>query len=121
MSLLQNAKFLRINQTDAEQLVWRHIRAERLEGYKFKRQVPIDRYIVDFVCLEKRLIVDLDGGQQNGSEADKVRDEKLIELGFKVVRFWNNDVLTKLEGVLNTVLAGLESPLSSSLPEGRED
>jgi very-short-patch-repair endonuclease len=95
---------LRKNQTDAENLIWRHLRRNILEGSRFRRQQPIGRYIVDFVCLEKRLILEIDGGQHDiEREKDEERSNWLITEGYNILRFWNNDVLTNLEGVLETI------------------
>jgi len=85
-------------------LLWSKLRARQIEGCKFRRQAPIGKYIVDFVCHEKRLIVELDGGQHaENCETDRQRDKWLGEQGYKVLRFWNNDVLTNIEGVLETI------------------
>ena len=89
--------------TDAEMLLWQKLRAKRFASYKFKRQCPLDDYIVDSVCFEKRLIVELDGGQHGENEKDKIRDRHFSDEGFKIVRFWNNDVLGNIEGVLDTL------------------
>lgn len=94
------ARTLRGNQTDAETVLWNRIRNRQVDGYKFARQVPISGYICDFVCREHRLIVEVDGGQHNESTADEIRDRRLTEQGYKVVRFWNNDVLANIDGVL---------------------
>jgi very-short-patch-repair endonuclease len=75
----------------------------QMEGLRFRRQVPIDYYIVDFVCFEKRLIVEADGGQHNGSDADHIRDEYLKKQGFIILRFWNNDILLNVAGVLKKI------------------
>lgn len=93
---------LRNGPTEAEKILWQHLRAKQLHGYKFRRQVPIDNYIVDFLCFEKRIIIELDGGQ-HGSDADMQRTEYLERKGFLVLRFWNNDVLENIEGVLQTI------------------
>jgi very-short-patch-repair endonuclease len=84
-------------------------------GYKFVRQEPIDRYFVDFVCRERRLIVELDGSQHSQRVADQQRDAKLRALGYRVIRFWNNDVTDNPDGVLQTLLFELETPLTPSL------
>jgi very-short-patch-repair endonuclease len=97
------AKQLRANQTDAETVFWNRIRNRQLDGYKFVRQQPIIGYICDFVCRERRLIIELDGGQHNESATDAIRDRRLTEEGYRVLRFWNNDVLGNIEGVLITV------------------
>ncbi|MBI4795299.1 MAG: endonuclease domain-containing protein [Deltaproteobacteria bacterium] len=102
------AKNLRKRSTDAEILLWRHLRGKQLAGYKFRRQEPIGNYIVDFVCFSKRIVIELDGGQ-HAIEADKdfKRDNWLRGQGFKVLRFWNNEVLTNIEGVVETILGEL--------------
>jgi very-short-patch-repair endonuclease len=99
------ARNLRKNQTDVEALLWRHLRHNQLEGLSFRRQHPIGRYIVDFVCLEQRLILEIDGGQHDiEREKDEQRTKWLMAEGYKVLRFWNNEVLTNLEGVLESIL-----------------
>lgn len=105
-SLIQNARALRANMTDAERAIWQHLRAEQM-GVKFRRQVPIGRYIVDFVCFSHRLIIEIDGSQHADSASDKVRDAFLVAEGFKVLRFWNNEVLQQLDGVLEVVRLAL--------------
>lgn len=101
------ARRLRTNQTDAETVLWNRIRNRQIAGNKFVRQEPILDYICDFVCRERLLIVEVDGGQHNESATDAVRDRRLIEEGYKVLRFWNNDVLGNLDGVLITIHAEL--------------
>ena len=91
MSLAQ-AKKLRTNMTDAERRLWYHLRAHRFEGHKFKRQVPIGRYVVGFACLHRKLVVEVDGGQHSESARDRQRDDWLRANGFQVLRFWNHDV-----------------------------
>ena len=90
------ARRLRANQTDAETVLWNRIRNRQIDGHKFARQVPIGRYICDFVCREKQLVIEVDGGQHNESAEDAVRDRYLIAEGYRVLRFWNNDVLGNL-------------------------
>ena len=103
-SLIPFARQLRSNATEAEKLLWKHLRAKRFEGFKFKRQKPIGRYIVDFVCLEKRLVIEVDGGQHmDDATRDVNRSEWIEQQGYRVMRFWNNDVLSNIEGVLFTV------------------
>jgi very-short-patch-repair endonuclease len=94
--------------TDAEQLLWRHLRAHRLNGQKFRRQQPLGPYIVDFVHFGARLIVEADGGQHNGSDRDAARDAWLREQGFRIMRFWNHDILQNPEAVLSSILEALE-------------
>ena len=101
------ARRLRVNQTDAETVLWNRMRNRQIDGHKFVRQVPILGYICDFVCRERGLIVEVDGGQHNGSSADVIRDRRLLAEGCRVLRFWNNDVLGNTEGVLMTIQAVL--------------
>ena len=102
--MLGNAKALRSNQTEAEQRLWYRLRAHRFMGLKFKRQKPMGCYIVDFVCLEHRLIIELDGGQHAEQVAyDQHRDAWLRSQGYTILRFWNNDVMQQLEGVLEQI------------------
>ena len=102
--LLKNAKSLRSNQTDAEKKLWYQLRASRFQNLKFKRQKLIGNYIVDFVCLEQKLIIELDGGQHAEQiEYDKTRTNFLESEGYEVLRFWNNQVLHELEGVLEVI------------------
>lgn len=107
---------LRLNQTEVEKILWHELKAKRLSDYKFKRQHPIPPYIVDFACLEKRLIIELDGGQHDEQkEKDDDRTKRLEAQGYQVLRFWNNDVADNLEGVLQTichVLTSSPSPLA---------
>jgi len=90
------------HQTDAETVLWQRIRNRQIDGRKFARQV-IGRYICDFVCREKRVVIEVDGGQHNESAEDAVRDRYLVAEGYRVLRFWNNEVLGNLEGVLTTI------------------
>jgi very-short-patch-repair endonuclease len=98
---------LRVNQTDAETVLWNRIRNRQISGHKFARQEPIAGYVCDFVCRERFLVVEVDGGQHNESAADAIRDQRLIAEGYRVLRFWNNDVLGNLEGVLATIQSEL--------------
>jgi len=100
--LLNHAKALRKHPTDAEQRLWRHLRAKRFFGLKFKRQKPVGPYIADFVCIEHRLVIEADGGQ-HGGEYDEKRDQWFREHGFRVLRFWNNEVLGDTEAVLERI------------------
>ena len=115
------AKEMRSEQTDAERRLWQIVRAHRFAGYKFRRQVPIDFYIADFVCFARRLIIEVDGGQHDGSPGDKRRDTYLQQQGFRVLRIWNNDVFENEEGVARLILAALRSPpLPNPSPAGGE-
>ena len=102
--LLNNAKLLRRNQSDAEKQLWYRLRASRFLNLKFKRQKPIGHYIVDFICIEQMLIVELDGGQHAMQlQYDTKRTQFLESQGFRVLRFWNNQVLSELESVLEEI------------------
>jgi very-short-patch-repair endonuclease len=115
--ILTNAKTLRTNQTEAEQRLWYHLRAHRFMDLKFKRQKPIGRYIVDFVCVEQQLIVELDGGQHAEQlEYDRRRDAWLRGQGYTVLRFWNNEVMQQLEGVLEKIRLTLLAEPSPPAP-----
>ena len=114
------ARRLRKESTDAESAMWRLLRNRQFAGRKFRRQVPIGRYVVDLVCFEKRLIVELDGGHhQTREDNDGERTRWLTGQGFRVVRFWNNQVLNEPVSVQETLLAELELAPSSS-PVKRE-
>jgi very-short-patch-repair endonuclease len=84
---------LRTNQTNEEQKVWQALRASGLMNFKFRRQVPIDDFIVDFVCFEQKLIIEIDGGQHLDNKKDLIRDAKLKALGYRMLRFWNNEII----------------------------
>ena len=101
------ARTLRHSSTDVELRLWNKLRARSIGGQKFVRQEPIGRYIVDFVCRERRLIVEVDGGQ-HGAQRDHVRDAWLQEHNYRVLRFWNNDVMGNIDGVLETIAAALD-------------
>jgi very-short-patch-repair endonuclease len=104
MTLLEKAKSLRRNQTDAENRLWYYLRAQRFMGLKFKRQKPIGSYIVDFVCWEQKLVIEIDGGQHAEQiEYDIRRTQYLESEGYQVLRFWNNQVISELEGVLEVI------------------
>lgn len=101
---LLRAKALRAHQTDAEQRLWHHLRAHRFLGLKFKRQKPIGPYIVDFACVERGLAVELDGGQHADQAAyDEARTRFLHEQGYRVLRFWNDEVLRSTDAVLDQI------------------
>ncbi|MBI5359191.1 MAG: endonuclease domain-containing protein [Planctomycetes bacterium] len=109
---IQVARKLRKELTPAEKLVWQHLRRKQLLGLKFRRQAPIGKYIVDFACFEKRLVIEIDGGQhaEDIKEKDEERDEFLRQQGFKVFRFWNVDVYKNIRGVLESVVDYLSLP-----------
>ena len=104
------AKEMRSQPTDAEHRLWQILRAHRFAGYKFRRQVPIDFYVADFICFRKRLIIELDGGQHAENKREQGRDVFLDEQGFRVLRIWNNDLFTNEEGVMTSILNALQSP-----------
>jgi len=106
--------------TDAERLLWSALRANRLAGLNFRRQTPIGKFIVDFVCHKRRLIIEVDGGQHATSKADIERDRWLASKNYRVLRFWNSDVLQNRDGVLQTIVeAALKAtPLPSPPPQG---
>ena len=125
-SLLGFAKQLRRDMTEAERKLWGALRAKRFDGFKFKRQVPIGRFIADFICFEKRLIIEVDGGQHSESKRDMVRDAWLISQGFRVLRFWNVDIHQALDGTLIAILDALNQGPSSGasrhlLPQGEKE
>ena len=102
------ARQLRNNSTDVEQLLWSQIRNRQIAGLKFRRQQRIDFYVVDFICYEKKVIVELDGGQHAIShEKDLSRDKYLKSQGFRILRFWNNEVLQNVEGVKGAIWQAL--------------
>jgi very-short-patch-repair endonuclease len=103
--LLKNrARELRKNMTDAERWLWQHLRNRDLSGFKFRRQRPVGPYIVDLVCLERRIVIEIDGGQHvEKADHDEKRSQYLREKGFEVIRFWNHEVLQNGEAVLESI------------------
>lgn len=104
------ARQLRKNSTKQERVIWKLLRNSNIKHYKFKRQQPIGNYIVDFMCKEKMLIIEIDGGQHNENDSllyDKERTNYLESRGFKVIRFWNNDIDKNISGVYETILLAL--------------
>ncbi|MDF2939877.1 MAG: putative restriction endonuclease-like [Gammaproteobacteria bacterium] len=121
MNISKFKKHLRSNQTNAETKLWYFLRAKRFHGFKFRRQVAIGHYVVDFICFKSKLIVELDGGQHNevaNKRADLVRTNYLRAQGYRVIRFWNDEVFTKTSEVLNEILKNL-SPLPRNLKAPR--
>ena len=109
--ITETARNFRSNLTDAERRLWRHLRLRQVDGYKFRRQRPIGKYIVDFVCLEKFLVIEVDGGQHDTqSSYDTERDSWLKSQGFTVLRFWNHEVLRATESVLAAIQKALSMP-----------
>jgi very-short-patch-repair endonuclease len=106
------ARNLRRKQTDAEKKVWSILRSRQFENSKFRRQKPIGKYIGDFVSWEKKLIIEIDGGQHNqesGMKKDETRTKWLERKGYRVIRFWNNDVLLNLDGVATRILEAINT------------
>ncbi len=116
-ALTPAARRLRSDPTEAERHLWHVLRVKSL-GVKFRRQAVIGRYIVDFVCFEKKLVIEVDGGQHAQSQIDILRDEWLRGQGFEILRFWNNDVLANLDGVFQEIEERLKSPLPNPPHEG---
>ena len=108
---------LRRQPTDAERLLWRRLRGEQL-GVKFRRQHPYLNYVLDFVCLERKLVIEVDGSQHAGSETDRTRDNELRASGFRVLRLWNNEVLAQTDAALERIVRELNasSPHNPSPP-----
>ena len=108
---VDRARGLRQAMTDAEQKLWYYLRNRQLDGHKFRRQHEIDHYIVDFVCMDAMLVVELDGGQHaEQQEYDERRTHYLQRKGYRVLRFWNNEALTKIESVLEVILVAAKQP-----------
>lgn len=104
------ARKLRKNQTPQEEKLWQLLRNQQLQGLKFRRQYPIGEFIVDFVCKEIKLVIEIDGGQHNlveNIELDTKRSNFLLSKGYRVLRFWNNDIDNNLDGVYETILGNL--------------
>ncbi len=95
--------------TDAERALWTHLRAGQLAGLKFRRQVPLDPYVADFLCWERKLVIEIDGGQHAENDADVARQRVIEAMGFLVLRFWNHDVLTNMDGVLATIAEAIHN------------
>ena len=124
MDNIPKARFLRRNQTDAEKILWQRLRNRGISGYKFRRQVPVGPYVADFLCNSAQLIVEVDGGQHaEHKEYVQYRDDFLRANGYDVIRFWNNEVMNNLDGVLETLtltLSQRERELTNSLRHKRK-
>ena len=117
----QLARFLRKNQTDTERKLWQRLRGRQLRGFKFRRQYPIAPYVVDFVCIDRRLVVECDGGQHGVMvEADAARTKYLNGRGYRVMRFWDNEALLDIDAVLSAILEALNDPHPRPLPQAGE-
>ena len=109
MSSTNRARALRQNQTETERILWSHIRSRRLAGHKFRRQRPLGGYIVDFVCFERRLIIEVDGGQHADQRTYDARRQSWLESqGFRVLRLWNNEVLSDIEAAKEAIYQALQ-------------
>ena len=118
--LSKHARSMRTAPTDAEHRLWQILRAHRFANFKFRRQEPIDHYIVDFVCYARRLIIEVDGGQHAGSITDARRDLHLTAQGFRVLRIWNDQIFNNEDGVWEAILSALSTPSPQPLSrEGR--
>ena len=123
-SRVRSARRLRRDQTDAERTLWFRLRDRRLNGLKFRRQMPLKSYVVDFCCESARLVIELDGGQHDiRVDEDARRTSELESFGYVVLRFWNNDVLNNIDGVLETIVAtaSQEPPHPNPLPNGERE
>ncbi len=104
----RHARHLRRNATEAETILWHHLRGRRLRGLKFRRQATIGPYIADFLCAEYGLVLEVDGGQ-HGGRRDEFRTAAIERLGYRVIRFWNNDVIENIEAVLDRIASEAEA------------
>jgi very-short-patch-repair endonuclease len=111
-----HAKSLRANMTEAERRLWYYLRAHRFAGMKFRRQALIGSYIVDFASSQKNLIIEVDGGQHADSESDRRRSRWLEDQGFRILRFWNNEVLNNTHGVLEAIMIAAANPSPGAPP-----
>jgi very-short-patch-repair endonuclease len=121
--IVQRARELRRNTTDTERKLWHHIRDKQIESFRFRRQRPIGKYIVDFICLEANLVIELDGGQHAEQlQYDTERTKYLTAQGLHVLRYWNNDVMQNIEGVLRDIRVALmqRTPSQPSPRKGKE-
>jgi very-short-patch-repair endonuclease len=127
VSTTQIARRLRRRQTDAERYLWFKLRNQRLGGLKFRRQMQLNGFVVDFCCPDAKLIIEVDGGQHAlRSEQDLLRTKNLETSGYLVLRFWNNDVLRNIDGVLEEILRtvnqqAFEPPRPTPLPQGERE
>jgi len=122
-SRVETARRLRRDQTDVERKLWFRLRDRWPNGLKFRRQMPIESYVVDFCCVSARLIVELDGGQHAEPTSDAGRTVHLEKHRYLILRFWNDDVVRNVEGVLETIVttASQEAPHPNPLPDGERE
>ncbi|MCB4771133.1 DUF559 domain-containing protein [Ancylobacter sp. Lp-2] len=116
------ARRLRRDQTDAEMRLWSRLRNRQLDGWKFRRQAPVGRFVIDFLSVDARLVIELDGGQ-HAHETDDERTRRIEADGYLVIRFWNNEVNDNIEGVLVRILETLRvaPPHPNPLPDGERE
>ena len=118
---IERARNLRNNMTSPEVLLWHYLRRNQLSGHRFRRQHPIGRYIADFACIEQRLIIELDGGQHTEQrEYDRQRDAYISSRGYRILRFWNDDVLKDMDAVLEEILRTIETADGQTAPPAGE-
>lgn len=110
------ARSLRQNQTDAERIIWNHLRNRQIQGCKFRRQQVIGPYIADFLCMEPKLIIEIDGGQHLNNPNDVVRSQYLNQLGYNVLRFWNHEVLQETPAVVEKIRISINELIPSPQP-----
>jgi very-short-patch-repair endonuclease len=110
-------RILRRNMTDAERKLWSALRFGQMNGHKFRRQHPFENYILDFVCLEEKFVIEIDGSQHfELADADALRTRLLEKAGFRVMRFWNNEVMNEFESVKEAIFRALKTHPHPSLP-----
>jgi very-short-patch-repair endonuclease len=117
----ERARLLRRNRTDAERRLWRKLSELKQAGFRFRQQVPVDYFIVDFACLSQSLIIEVDGGT-HGTEAeiarDRSRDRYLEDQGFRILRVWNSEVRENIDGIMDVIVAALHTPTPDPSPQG---
>ncbi len=101
--LRQRSRDLRRDQTDVERILWRYLKARQVNGWRFRRQHPVPPYVADFACVEAKLIVEADGGQHVDSAHDAMRDQRLKDAGWRILRFWNVDILHHMPDIIATI------------------
>ena len=100
---VERSKELRLNAIDAEKKLWRYLRLKQINGYKFRRQYLIGKYVADFACVEKKLVIELDGGQHCENKYDQKRDTFIADRGYRILRFWNYEIVENIEGTLEVI------------------
>lgn len=118
-NLTAAARRLRLNSTDAERRLWGRLRRRQLAGAWFRRQHPVPPYIVDFACPARRIVIEVDGGYHTDRETDRCRDNELAKRGYRVLRFWDSEVLKRADAVLKVIDRAIRTPSPQSSPRGR--